>query len=72
MHTIFSKYVDGGAVFEVGDVLSKVDYSEQATKTFALLANISQMFNLNIIQYYDNAKNVWEALCSVHKSKGHL
>jgi hypothetical protein len=38
MHTIFSKYVDGGAVFEVGDVLSKVDYSEQATKTFAVLS----------------------------------
>ncbi len=38
MHMMFSKYVDGGAVFEVGDVLSKVDYSEQATKTFALLS----------------------------------
>jgi hypothetical protein len=46
-----------------------VDYNDKEMKAFALLCEHLVDAQLAHIQYCDNVRSVWEALCSVHEAK---
>jgi hypothetical protein len=58
------KFVDGSATLPSEDV-ARADYNEKKTKAFALLMDAQ----LAHIQYCDNVKSAWEALCGLHEAK---
>jgi hypothetical protein len=45
------------------------NYNEKETKTFALLCEHLTDAQLAHIQYCDNVRSAWEALCGVHEAK---
>ncbi len=49
--------------------VARVDYNEKQTKAFALLCEHLTNAQLAHIQYCDNVRSVWEALCGVHEAK---
>jgi hypothetical protein len=50
--------------------VARADYNEKETKAFALLCEHLMDAQLAHIQYCDNVKSAWEALCGVHEAKG--
>ncbi len=62
------KFVDGSATLPSEEV-ARVDYNEKETKAFALLCEHLMDAQLAHIQYCDNVKSAWEALCGVHQAK---
>ncbi len=73
MHMMFSKhgfwkFVDGSATLPNEEV-ARVDYNEKEMKAFALLCEHLTNAQLAHIQYCDNVKSAWEALCGVHEDK---
>ncbi len=62
------KFVDGSATLPSEEV-AKADYNEKETKAFALLCEHLTNAQLAHIQYCDNVRSVWEALCGVHETK---
>ncbi len=62
------KFVDGSATLPSEEVAS-VDYDEKEMKAFALLCEHLTDAQLAHIQYCDNVKSAWEALCGVHEAK---
>ncbi len=59
---------DGSATLPREEV-AMVDYSEKEMKAFALLCEHLTDAQLAHIQYCDNVKSAWEALCGVHEAK---
>ncbi len=49
--------------------VATVDYNEKETKAFALLCEHLTNAQLAHIQYCDNVRSAWEALCGVHEAK---
>ncbi len=49
--------------------VAKVDYNKKEMKAFTLLCEHLTDAQLAHIQYCDNVKSVWEALCGVHETK---
>jgi hypothetical protein len=49
--------------------VARVDYNEKETKAFALLCEHLTNAQLAHIQYCDNVRSAWEALCGVHEAK---
>ncbi len=64
----FGKFVDGSATLPSEEVAS-VNYNKKEMKAFALLCEDLTNAQLAHIQYYDNVKSAWDALCGVHKAK---
>ncbi len=64
----FGKFVDGSAILPSEEV-ARADYNEKETKAFALLCEHLTDAQLAHIQYCDNVKSAWEALCGVHEAK---
>jgi hypothetical protein len=62
------KFVDGSAILPNEEV-ARVDYNEKEMKAFALLCEHPTNAQFAHIQYYDNVKSAWEALCGVHEAK---
>jgi len=62
------KFVNGSATLPSEEV-ARVDYNEKETKAFALLCEHLTDAQLAHIQYCDNVRSVWEALCGVHEAK---
>jgi hypothetical protein len=62
------KFVDGSATLPSEEVVM-VDYNEKEMKAFALLCEHLTDAQLAHIQYCDNVKSAWEALCGVHEAK---
>ncbi len=62
------KFVDGSATLPSEEVAS-VDYNKKEIKAFALLCEHLMEAQLAHIQYCDNVKSVWEALCGLHEAK---
>jgi len=62
------KFVDGKATLPSEEVV-RADYNEKETKVFALLCEHLTNAQLAHIQYCDNVRNAWEALCGVHEAK---
>jgi len=62
------KFVDGGATLPSEEVVT-VDYNEKEMKVFTLLCEHLTNVQLAHIQYCDNVKSAWEALCGVHEVK---
>ncbi len=62
------KFVDGNATLSSEEV-ARVDYNEKDTKAFALLCEHLTDAQLAHIQYCDNVRSAWEALCGVHQVK---
>ncbi len=62
------KFVDGSATLPSEEV-ARADYNEKETKAFALLCEHLTDAQLAHIQYCDNARSAWEALCGVHEAK---
>jgi len=62
------KFVDGSAILP-SEKVAKVDYNEKETKAFALLCEHLTDAQLAHIQYCDNVRSAWEALCGVHEAK---
>jgi hypothetical protein len=63
----FGKFVDASATLPSDEVAS-ADYNEKEMKAFALLCEHLTDAQLAHIQYCDNVKSVWEALCGVHEA----
>jgi putative heme degradation protein len=73
MHMMLSKhglwkFVDESATLP-SEELAKADYNEKEMKAFALLCEHLTDAQLAHIQYYDNVRSAWEALCDVHEVK---
>ncbi len=73
MHMMFYKhglwkFVDGSATLPSEEVAS-ANYNEKETKAFALLCEHLTDAQLAHIQYCDNVRSAWEALCGVHETK---
>jgi hypothetical protein len=73
MHMMFSKhglwkFVDGSATLP-SEEIARADYNEKETKAFALLCEHLTDAQLAHIQYCDNVRSVWKALCGVHEVK---
>jgi hypothetical protein len=73
MHMMFSKhglwkFVDGSATLPSEEV-ARADYNEKEIKAFALLYEHFTDAQLAHIQYCDNVRSVWKALCGVHEAK---
>jgi hypothetical protein len=73
MRMMFSKhglwiFVDGSATLPSEEV-ARANYNEKEMKAFALLCEHFTDGQLAHIQYCDNVKSVWEALCDVHETK---
>jgi hypothetical protein len=73
MHMIFYKhglwkFVDGSATLPSEEVAS-TNYNEKEMKAFALLCEHLTDAQLAHIQYCDNVRSAWEALCGVHETK---
>jgi hypothetical protein len=49
--------------------VARVDYNEKEMKAFTLLCEHLIDAQLAHIQYCDNVKSVWEALCGVHEAE---
>jgi hypothetical protein len=64
----FWKFVDESATLPSEEV-ARVDYNEKEMKAFALLCEHLTDAQLAHIQYCDNVKSAWEALCGVHEAK---
>jgi hypothetical protein len=64
----FWKFVDGNATLPSEEV-AMADYNEKEMKALALLCEHLMDAQLAHIQYCDNVKSVWEALCDVHEAK---
>ncbi len=64
----FGKFVDGIATLPSEEV-ARADYNVKETKAFALLYEHLTDAQLAHIQYCDNVKSAWEALCGVHAAK---
>jgi hypothetical protein len=62
------KFVDGSATLPSEEV-PRADYNENETKAFTLLCERLTDAQLAHIQYCDNVKSAWEALCGVHEAK---
>jgi hypothetical protein len=62
------KFVDGSATLPSEEV-ARADYNEKETKAFALLCEHLTDAQLAHIQYCDNVRSAWEALCGVHEAK---
>jgi len=62
------KFVDGSASLSSEEV-ARANYIEKQTKVFTLLCEHLTNAQLAHIQYYDNVKSDWEALCDVHETK---
>jgi hypothetical protein len=63
----FGKFVDGSATLPSEE--PRVDYNEKETKAFALLCEHLTDAQLAHIQYCDNVRSAWEAVCGVHEDK---
>jgi len=61
------KFVDGSATL-LSEEVARVDYNEKETKAFALLCEHLTDAQLAHIQYCDNVRSAWEALCGVHET----
>jgi hypothetical protein len=73
MHMMISKhglwkFVDGNATLP-SEELARADYNEKEMKAFALLYEHLTDAQLAHIQYCDNVRSAWEALCAVHGAK---
>jgi hypothetical protein len=64
----FGKFVDGSATLPSEEV-ARVDYKDKETKAFALFCEHLTNAQLAHIQYCDNVRSAWEALCGVHETK---
>jgi hypothetical protein len=62
------KFVDGSATLPSEEV-ARADYNEKETKAFALFCEHLTDAQLAHIQYCDNVKSAWKALCGVHEAK---
>jgi len=62
------KFVDGSATLPSEEV-ARANYNEKETKAFALLCEHFTDAQLAHIQYCDNVRSAWEALCGVHEAK---
>jgi hypothetical protein len=62
------KFVDGSATLPSEEV-ARADYNEKETKAFVLLCEHLMDAQFAHIQYCDNVRNAWEALCGVHEAK---
>ncbi len=62
------KFVNGSAILPSEEV-ARANYNEKEMKTFALLCEHLTDAQLAHIQYCDNVKSAWEALCGVHEAK---
>jgi hypothetical protein len=62
------KFVAGSATLPNEEVVS-ADYNEKEMKAFTLLCEHFTNAQLTHIQYCDNVKSAWEALCDVHEAK---
>jgi hypothetical protein len=62
------KFVDGSATFPSEEV-ARADYNENETKPFVLLCEHLTDAQLAHIQYSNNVRSAWEALCGVHEAK---
>ncbi len=60
------KFVDGSVTLPSEEVVGG-DYNEKETKVFALLFEHLTDAQLAHIQYCDNVRSAWEALCGVHE-----
>jgi hypothetical protein len=58
------KFVDGSATSPSEEV-AMADYNEKTMKAFALLCEHVTDAQLAHIQYCDNVRSAWEALCGV-------
>jgi len=61
------KFVDGSATIP-HDQDQIMDYNEKVSKVFALLCEHLMDAQLTHIQYCENVKSAWEALCGVHEA----
>jgi len=62
------KFVDGSATLLSEEVV-RANYNEKETKAFALFCEHLTDAQLAHIQYCDNVRSAWEALCGVHEAK---
>jgi hypothetical protein len=62
------KFVNGSATL-LREEVATTDYNKKEMKAFALLCEHLTDAQLAHIQYCDNVKSVWEALCGVHEAK---
>ncbi len=62
------KFVDGTVTLPNEEV-TMADYNEKEMKAFALFCEHLTDAQLAHIQYCDNVKSAWEALCGVHEAK---
>jgi hypothetical protein len=62
------KFVDGNGTLPNEEV-ARADYNEKEMKAFALLCEHLTDAQLAHIQYSDNVRSAWEALCGVHEAK---
>jgi hypothetical protein len=62
------KFVDGSVTLPSEEVAT-TDYNEKEMKAFALLCEHLTDAQLAHIQYCDNVRSAWEALCGVHEAK---
>jgi hypothetical protein len=49
--------------------VTRADYNKKETKAFALLCEHLTDAQLAHIQYCQNVRSAWEALCGVHQAK---
>jgi len=62
------KFVDGSDTLP-SEKVARADYNEKEMKAFTLLFEHFTDVQLAHIQYCDNVKSAWEALCVVHEVK---
>jgi len=62
------KFVDGSATLP-SEKVARANYNEKETKAFALLCEHLTDVQFAHIQYCDNVRSAWEALCDVHEAK---
>jgi hypothetical protein len=62
------KFVDGNATLP-SEEITMANYNEKEMKVFALLCEHLTYAQLAHIQYFNNVRSVWEALCDVHEAK---
>jgi hypothetical protein len=62
------KFVDGSATL-LSEEVASADYNEKEMKAFPLLCEHLTDAQFAHIQYCDNVKSAWEALCGVHEAK---
>jgi hypothetical protein len=67
MRMMLSKFIDGSTTLPSEEIV-RADYNEKEMKAFALLCEHLTNAQLAHIQYCDNVKSAWEALCGVHEA----